>query len=131
METLYHFTSLFHWARMEMLQNCLVPTGSLYPINLLWLTSSPIPEGMGLDGMLEEFDKRNIRITVRKRAYMYEWNIWCIARRADENLKEALIVSAGAEDTHKTWYVSEREVPFKDILLVENIKTGEVLYKKQ
>lgn len=48
----------------------------------------------------------------------------------DKHLKQAMIDSASAKDTYKTWYVAKKEIPLSDVLLIENIKTKEVYYKK-
>ena len=59
---------------------------------------------------------------------MKQWDEWSNAKGMDKGIKQVLIDTATAEVTYKSWYVSEQPVPMSDVLVVENIKTGEVFY---
>lgn len=43
--------------------------------------------------------------------------------------KRAIIETAGAQDTYKSWYVSESNIPINDWVTVEDVRTGKVLIK--
>jgi len=62
---------------------------------------------------------------------MRRWLEWSEEKGIDESMKQALIASASAEETHKTWYVSEEIIPINDVLVIENLKTGEIYYRKE
>jgi hypothetical protein len=104
----------------------------LFPV--VWLTDSPNPDNMGLlfqDDMPNYLNKTHVRFTLRKKPYMRRWLEWGDEKGIDEITKQALITTASAEETHKTWYVSEQIIPNTEVLLVENLKTGEVYYRKE
>lgn len=105
---------------------------SLYPV--VWLTSSPTPDNMGLlfrNDMPDDLNKTHVRFTIRKKPSMRNWLEWSIEKGMDEDLRRVLITTALAEKTHKTWYVAEGIIPINDILVIENIKTGDVYYCKE
>lgn len=45
----------------------------------------------------------------------------------DKGYKDVLIATAGAAETHKTWYVSESAIPIEDIKEITNMATGETI----
>lgn len=47
----------------------------------------------------------------------------------NKELKEILIEAASANETRKTWYVSEMIIPINDILLIENIASCKTLFE--
>ena len=66
--------------------------------------------------------------TIRNRPYIKQWDIWSDAKGMDKQLKQILITSASAEDTYKSWYVSEQIIQLaKDAICVENLATGQIL----
>ena len=103
----------------------------LYPV--VWLTSSPSPDNMGLlfrDDMPDDLNKTHVRFTIRKKPYMKLWLDWCKEKGMDEELKQLLISTANAEETHQTWYVSQQIIPINDFIMIENLKANIVIYKK-
>jgi uncharacterized protein YdhG (YjbR/CyaY superfamily) len=135
-QRLYHYTNLFsinHIFRSGNLSltasNHDLANPDLYPV--VWLTSSPSPENHGLvfdKQMPDDLIKNRIRITLRYKPTFKQWDKWSNSKGIDQDLKKALIQAAHAEETYKTWYISEREISVRDILKVEDLKTGEVLY---
>lgn len=97
---------------------------------VVWLTSSPSPLSHGLklnDTLPSEYDKMSIRITLPYKDEFRHWAEWSDSKGMDRDYKDALITTAGAEETHTTWYVSESIIPIEDILKIENIAAGEVI----
>jgi hypothetical protein len=135
-QRLYHFTNLFSinqifrsgYLRLTASNHDLA-NPDLYPV--VWLTSSPVPGNHGLvfdDRMPDDLIKNRIRVTLRYKPSFKQWDKWSNGKGIDQDLKKMLIQSAHAEETYKTWYISEREISARDILKVEDLKTGEVLY---
>jgi len=103
----------------------------MFPV--VWLTSSPSPENMGLlfdSNMPDDFNKTHIRFTIQIKPYMKQWDEWCDSKGIDLQQKQAIISSASAEDTYESWFVSEQIIPINDVLAIENIATDELLYSK-
>ena len=136
---LYHFTctafldEIFDSRYLKLsTSNLRLDKLELFPV--VWLTDSPNPDNMGLlfqDDIPDCFNKTHVRFTLRKKPYMKRWLEWSEEKDIDEVTKQALITSASAKETHKTWYVSEQIIPINDILLVENLKTSEIYYRKE
>ena len=104
----------------------------LFPV--VWLTDSPMPDIMGLlfdPNIPDDLNKTRIRFTIRKKKYMKQWDEWSDSKGMDKQLKQALIASASAENTYMSWYVSEQIIPINDIITIENLATGKVLYQKE
>lgn len=105
---------------------------NLHPV--VWLTDSPTPEGMGLlfdPNIPDDLNKTRIRFTIKKQPYMKQWDAWSKAKGMDENMKQILIETASAQETYKTWYISEQIIPLEDWLSAKNMATGEVFWKKK
>lgn len=103
----------------------------LFPV--VWLADSPSPDNMGLlfdAGMPDDLNKTHIRFTLSKRPYMQKWDVWSDANGMDREQKQALIAAASAENTYTSWYVSQQPIPLNDVQVIENIKTGKILYEK-
>ena len=138
-EIIYHYTCEFHLASIEKSGYLTLTEHSISlsekPMPpVLWLTTSPTPENNGLkfdNSIPDFFDKTRVRITLRKHPFMQRWVEWHdrTGRSAEE--KEVLIASAGAEESHKDWYISLIPIPLGEILIIENLKTGKVYYEKQ
>jgi len=134
-EVLYHFTNLVSLHGILKTRYLKLTTSNFDLANLdlhpvVWLTSSPCPDNMGLlfrDDMPDDLNKTYIRFTIRKKPYMKLWLEWCDEKGMDEELKEILIATANAEETHKTWYVSPQIIPNNDFLVIENLKTNKIL----
>ena len=138
-KVLYHYTCQFHLPSIVKANFLTLTTSNFCLENhnlhrVVWLTDSPTPDNMGLlfdESVPDYLNKTRIRFTVRKKPYMKQWDKWSDEKGMDKELKAALITSASAEETYKTWYVSERVIPMNDVLMIENIATGETIYKKE
>lgn len=137
-EVLYHFTCSYALSSI-MKSRFLTLTESnfsfekagMFPV--VWLTDSPEPDNMGLlfdPGMPDDLNKTHIRFTIRKKRFMQRWDEWSDSKGMDKLQKQYLISSASAEDTYMSWYVSEQIIPINDVITIENIATGNVLYIK-
>ena len=62
------------------------------------------------------------------RCVKQQWDEWSDTNGMEHWQKQVLISSAFAEDTYKSWYISEQIIPINDISKIENLKTGEVYY---
>ena len=89
---------------------------------VVWLTDSDSPEKNGLDG--SSFNKKEIRISVEKTDEYKFWNIWANQNHMDKSWKKALTKGYN----YLSWFVIERPVRVQEIVKVENIVTGEILY---
>jgi len=129
---LYHFTSNYHLPAILKAGRLTLTTSNfsldnfgLFPV--VWLTCLPVPDNMGLlfdPNIPDAFNKTRIRCTIRKEPYMEQWDEWSDRKGMDKELKRVLIESAHAIETYKTWYVSEREIPLEDVVLIEDMKSG-------
>ena len=131
-EVLYHFTSpvalpsILRTGYLALSESNL--NTSYCNCGVVWLTTSPDPANHGLkfDSTIPaEMDKASIRISVRYKTSFKQWDEWSNKKGMDRGYKDILIGSAHAEETYRTWYISEREIPLSDFLKVENITTGE------
>jgi len=131
---LYHFTSLMWLSAILRTGHIALTESNLNTregnCGVVWLTSSPDSENHGLKfdkNIPAEFDKTTIRISLPYSEAYSHWDEWSTGKGMDENYKEILIHSAGAAETHKTWYISETVITIADFLKVENMKTGEAI----
>jgi hypothetical protein len=134
---LYHFTCRFHLHSILAERRLSLTTSnfslenlSLYPV--VWLTDSPTPDNMGLlfdENIPIEFNKTHIRIALYKEPYMMQWDKWSESKGMDKATKQILINTANAQETYKTWYVSEREIPLDDVMFIEDMTTGYLLWE--
>jgi len=135
-EVLYHYTCP-HYVEAILDAGYINTTASnlgldkanLYPV--VWLADSPSPDNLGLfssSKIPDELDKTFVRITVAKKPYMKHWEKWSKDKGRNEEWTQALITAPCAESTSHTWYVSERKITFEDILLIENLQTGEIYF---
>jgi len=131
---LYHFTSPIGLSAI-LRSRCISLTESNLNTShgncgVVWLTSSPGSENHGLkfdNSIPAEFDKTTIRITLPYSDVYRHWDEWSTGKGMDESYKAILIRSAGAAETHKTWYISEAIIPIDLFLKVENMTTSEVI----
>ena len=100
-----------------------------YPV--VWLTDLPTPDNHGLlidKNIPDDLNKTHIRFTIRNRPFIKQWDAWSDAKGMDKQLKQFMITSASAEDTYKSWYVSEQIIQIaKDVICVENLATGQIM----
>lgn len=140
-EFLYHYTCKQHVNSILKEGLRLSPSNLLVPINMrvvggslvsdtdwykpvVWFSDSISPERNGLDGSI--FDKKEICITVEKTSEYKFWNVWANQNHIDKRWKKAL------KDGYNylSWFVIERPVEVEEIVRIENVVTGEVLYEK-
>lgn len=86
---------------------------------VVWLTDSKDPSVHGLSEFKEE-----IRITVPTKDSCKWWVSWAERNRMDKRWFKAI----AGNFKYSTWYVSEEIIALKDILVIEDLKTGEVLF---
>ena len=131
-ETLYHYTSPFGLAGI--LQSRYIALTERNPniresnCGVIWLTSSPDAKNHGLkfdDAIPNQLDKTIIRISLPYNESYKVWDTWSDGKGMDKGNKEILIRSANAEETYKTWYISESEISTEYFLKIENLLTGE------
>ena len=133
-KVVYHFTSPL-WLLSILISkfialtesNLNTPDGNC---GVVWLTSSPDSNNHGLKfdkSLPVEYVKTRIRITLPHKATFKHWDKWSDMKGMDKGYKEALICTASAEETYKTWYISEKPIPITDFMKVENIVTGEII----
>jgi len=129
---MYHYTSTYHLP-MILEDGFLKPTESNLRAdienvkNVVWLTDlyEPTPYGLGLVGSI--VDKSEIRITItRSKKYKF-WKVW--SRQNKINKEWAKILEKDRNPNN--WYISEKPIPIDDFIMIENVKTGEVLWKKE
>ena len=133
-KVLYHFTCSY-------LLNAIMESGYLnltasnfsfeqkkHPV--VWLTDLPTPDNHGLlidKNIPDDLNKTHIRFTIRNRPFIKQWDAWSDAKGMDKQQKQFMITSASAEDTYKSWYVSEQIIQIaKDVVCVENLATGQI-----
>lgn len=128
-EVVYHFTSPHNLVAILKLGYLAVSGSNLNiakgNVDVVWLTTSPMPQNHGL-GETENmvFNKKIIRITVKHKPSFKLWDEWSDKKGINKEWKDTLIFTANAEETHKTWYISEHIIPFDDIIKIENVVTG-------
>ena len=136
---LYHYTCVYHLSAIFSTgylkltdSNLIAPDGtwetelrskSYKPV--VWLTDSESPDRLGLDGSAA--DKKEVKITVARKPYMKYWKAWEPQREMPKWWKEAFTSGYHAS----SWYVSERVIPFDDILKIENRYDGTVYYESE
>ena len=133
-EAIYHFTSFAGLSAILRTKHIALTESNLNNREnnngVVWLTSSPDPVNHGLkfdNTIPAEHDKTRIRIMIPRKNEFRQWDEWSENKGMDAHYKKALIASADAEETHKTWYISESIIPVGDILQIEDVKTGETI----
>lgn len=85
---------------------------------VVWLTDSKDPSVHGLDKL-----KEDVRITVPMKDSYKWWVTW--AERNRMNKKWFRDLTKGLK--YGSWYVSEEIISLEDVLLIEDLKTGEII----
>ena len=136
-DILYHFTCRANLDSIAK-SNCLELSMSNFDLNSLslhpvvWLTSLPTADNHGLkfnDSIPWDLDKTRYRFTVIKQPYMKHWDTWSNGKGMNAEHKQTLIATAKAEETYSSWYISEQPIPFSDILKIENLADGTILFQ--
>ena len=142
-ETLFHYTSedrfqkIMEKGKIVLSPSCLFRYKKLEPVfnqetgmwthsdlehdhikPVVWLTDSKDADRHGLYG------KGTIRITVKTNDSVAWWLDWQKRNRMNKFMFKTL--TAGTN--YGSWWVSEKEIPVSDILLAEDVITGEVIY---
>lgn len=89
---------------------------------VVWLTNSKSPNGHGIPN-----EKAQLRITVKPNDSVEWWMKW----QRGNHMKKNWFKQFTKGKDYYSWYVSETDIPVSDILIVEDIVTGEVIYFKE
>lgn len=136
-KVLYHFTSLYNLNKI-LPEKWIMTTESNFAFSksanphVVWMTDMPMPDNHGLlfdDNMPDELNKTFYRISIRWKKHFRRWDEWSKEKEMDFDIKRMLIESAGAQNTYKSWYISESNIPINDWLTIEDTRTGKVLFK--
>lgn len=99
---------------------------------VVWMTNLSTPNNHGLlfqDTMPDELNKTFYRISIRWNNHFKLWDKWSTETGIKPEIKRAIIETAGAQETYKSWYISENNIPINDWLTIEDVRTGKVLFK--
>jgi len=115
-KVLYHFTCRFNLNEIlqDMYLNLTESNFSLERMGMfpvVWMTTMDTPDNHGLlfdPNMPDYINKTYIRFTIRWKPHFKQWDKWSDEKGMDKDIKQALIDSASATETYKSWYVSER-----------------------
>ncbi len=137
-KVLYHFTSLYSLNKI-LPEKWITTTESNLAFSqsnprVVWMTDMPMPNNHGLlfqDNIPDDLNKTFYRISIRWKKHFRRWDEWREERGMDSDIKRVLIESAGAQNTCKSWYISESNIPINDWLTIEDVRTGKVLFKWQ
>ena len=94
---------------------------------VVWMTNKKSGEGLGIDiGMSPAYvdAKKEICITIRMKDSFKWWNQWADENRMNKSWRKTF--TSGLN--YGAWYISEEPILLEDIELIENVKTGEILY---
>ena len=151
MQNLYHYTSRYQAEQIiESGYLKLTPSNLIKPVDLkkvrredgiydfvseisdgvkpvVWLTDSLDASGHGLEILKNPDIKKRIRITVSMKESYKWWVTW--AERNRMNKKWFKDFTYGKR--YGTWYVSEEAILLDDVLLIEDLVTGDVLWDKR
>lgn len=148
MQNLYHYTSRY---QVEQIIKSgylkLTPSNLIKPVDLkkvrledgnyeyvsaisdpvkpvVWLTDSLDTEGHGIENPQDPNFKKRIRITIPMKDSYKWWLTWAEKNRMNKNWFKAFTCGK----RYGTWYVSEEVITLNEILLIEDLITGEILY---
>lgn len=151
MQNLYHYTSRYQAEQIiESGYLKLTPSNLIKPVDLkkvrledgnyeyvsaisdpikpvVWLTDSLDASGHGLENETSLDIKKRIRITIPMKDTYEWWLTWAERNRMNKSWFKAFIRGK----RYGTWYVSEESITLADVLLIEDLVTGEVLYNNQ
>lgn len=101
---------------------------------VVWLTRNAHPDayqtGLTPIGEVDKGslgDKMAIRITIKKRLEYLPWKLFADINKAERKYRKW--IEAGRNPSE--WYVSENPIPVTDFIVVENMVTGDVIYKAE
>lgn len=92
---------------------------------VVWLTDSLDTSGHGLENSTAPDFKKRIRITIPMKDSYKWWVTWAERNRMNKSWFKAF--TRGKR--YGTWYVSEEPITLDDVLLIEDLLTGEVLFE--
>lgn len=142
---LYHFTSALHLPKiLESGYLKLTPSNLIKPTDIkfveneygfktavseisdpvkpvVWLTDKPEGGRLGTDGC--PADKKQIRITIPNDKKYEWWVTWADKNRMNKSWRKALTNN----QDYGSWYVSEEIIKLEDVLLIEDMKTKEII----
>lgn len=151
MQNLYHYTSRYQAEQIiESGYLKLTPSNLIKPVDLkiikredgiydavsaisdpvkpvVWLTDSLDATGHGLENPKAPDIKKRIRITVPMKESYKWWVTWAERNRMNKKWFKALTCGK----RYGTWYVSEEAIMLDDVLLIEDLVTGDVLWDKR
>ena len=78
---------------------------------------------------LDELNKTFYRISIRWNNHFKLWDKWSAETGIKPETKQAIIETAEAHETYKSWYISEHNIPINDWVTIEDVRTGRVLFK--
>ena len=134
MRTLYHYTSIERWERIEAdgrlnttESNLSGRTAHAGP-DVVWLTTDPdCAHGHGLLNTLDRTDKTRVQIAVElPNRDVHKWKEWAARRGIDPDWMRGLISAAGGGAG--TWRVTEKPIPSTRWARVVDRGTGETLW---
>lgn len=134
MKTVYHYTSIERWKRIEAdgrintTESNLSETTEHAGPDVVWLTTDPNCEhGHGLLNTLDGTDKTRVQITVELlNRDVHKWRQWAERRRMACDWMRRFISRAGGGAG--TWRVTERPIPSERWLRVVDRHTGATLW---
>ena len=134
MNVLYHYTAAYHLQAilnsgyLKLTESNLKEYVEMYK-PVVWLTTQkePEPYSLGLSGSF--LDKTEIRIHVKRKPTptIKTWEQFSTKNKMNPEFKSSF--SEGRKP--ETWFISTKEIPLKDILLIENRYTKEIYYQNE
>lgn len=129
-EVLYHFTCALHLPSILKEKQLRVTCSNLSPYDfslkpVVWLTTNKDPDREG-NALYSAVDKTEIRITVKRQKHHKYWPTWSRKNKILDWWAESLEKDCNPD----TWWVSEKSIPFGDIIKIENLVTGEVYFEQ-
>ena len=93
----------------------------------VWMTNKKSGEGLGIDiGMSPAYvdAKKEICITIRMKDTFKWWNQWADENRMNKSWRKTFTTGLN----YGSWYISEEPILMEDIVLIENMRTDEILF---
>lgn len=148
MQNLYHYTSRYQVEQIiESGYLKLTPSNLIKPVDLrrvkyedgnygmvseisdhikpvVWMTDSLDMSGHNLECPNNPNLKKGVRITVPMKESYKWWVTWAERNRMNKSWFKAFTHGT----RYGTWYVSEEPITLADVLLIEDLVTGEILF---